>query len=161
MSGKSKTNMRGALTDLTLAKRSASPADPGSSSSSGAPGSSSHLTHPAKKGKTVTVDDPSHIEEATALVVKMRESCASDKNLNAFHVKTNCGDTASFAHWNMAMLAPLEHAIETGNARLCAMLIKSLRSGEGGGTTQGEVGQLAQATTKHSGAFCARPTSNR
>lgn len=109
----------------------------------------------------MTVDDPSHIEEATALVVKMRESCASDKNLNAFHVKTNCGDTASFAHWNMAMLAPLEHAIETGNARLCAMLIKSLRSGEGGGTTQGEVGQLAQTTTKHSGAFCARPTSNR
>ena len=109
----------------------------------------------------MTVDDPSHIEEATALVVKMRESCASDKNLNASHVKTNCGDTASFAHWNMAMLAPLEHAIETGNARLCAMLIKSLRSGEGGGTTQGEVGQLAQATTKHSGAFCARPISNR
>jgi len=73
----------------------------------------------------MTVDDPSHIEQATEYAVQMRDSCASDENLDAFLVKTD-GDTASFAHWRMAMLGPLEHAIETRNARLCAMLIKSM-----------------------------------
>lgn len=121
--GKGKISMRGALVNMGN-KRSASPADLGSSS--GAPGSSSHLTNPYKKGKTVTVDDHSHIEQATELLAQMRDSCTSDENLDAFLVKTSGDDTASYAHWKMAILAPLEHAVETRNARLCAMLIKSI-----------------------------------